>query len=303
MDNIRGMLLMIAAMAGFAMEDMFIKAASAYLPTGQILVILGFCGMCVFGAAAKASGASVLSRHFLHPAVIVRNVAEAVAALSFISAITLSDLSVASAILQAVPLVVTLGAALLLGADVGWRRWTAITVGLAGVLMIVRPGAAGFEPVSLLAVVAVFALAARDIATRRVPPGVPSLVLSSYGFGAAMPAGLFLIALSGGVWEPMDGGDALRLAAALLFGTSGYYALVGASRIGDIAFIAPFRYARLLFALIVGAVVFGERPDAWTLLGAAIIIASGLYTLARERLKAVRPPGGESPLSPPRRRR
>ncbi len=213
--------------------------------------------------------------------------------LCFVSAIALAPLATVSAILQATPLAVTLGAAVVLKAPVGWRRWTAILVGFAGVLLIVRPGASGVDLGAILALLAVFGLAARDLATRAVPASVSSMVLATYGFASVIPAGAILLVFSGGAVMP-DRAAALTLLGALIVGVFAYYAIVAAMRVGDIAVVTPFRYTRLLFALVIGVTVFHERPDAPTLVGAAIIIATGLYTLIREARLARR----QRPLSP-----
>lgn len=282
MDNLRGIALMIASMAGFALEDMFIKSVSAELPVGQILVTLGVGGALAFTALSLRRGHRVWDRALLTPAVLLRNLGELIAALGFVSALALTPISSASAILQATPLAVTLGAALFLGAQVGWRRWSAISVGLLGVLLIIRPGLEGFQPTSLLAVMGVIGLAIRDLAVRRIPRAVSSLVLSVFGFATLIPAGLLLLTLNGPP-VAVSQSAALQLTGALVMGILGYYAIVEATRVGEVAVVTPFRYARLLFALIIGMLVFGERPDQWTLAGAALIIASGLYTFARER--------------------
>ncbi|MGC9418857.1 MAG: DMT family transporter [Rhodovulum sp.] len=282
MDNLRGIALMVAAMAAFALEDMFVKTAAQSLPVGQILLTLGAGGAVAFALMALARGQRLWSRALLTRPVLLRNTGEVVGTLGFVYAIALTPLSSASAILQATPLMVTLGAAIFMGAEVGWRRWSAIAVGLCGVLLIIRPGLEGFQPASLFAVMAVFGLALRDLATRATPRSVGSLQLSAYGFAMVVPLGALLLFLGPGP-APVDGAMALRLGAALVMGVAGYYAIVEAMRMGEVAVVTPFRYTRLLFALAIGVLAFGERPDAATLTGAGIIIASGLYTLWRER--------------------
>ena len=148
--------------------------------------------------------------------------------------------------------------------------------------MVIRPGLEGFLPASLFAVQAVIGLAIRDLATRAVPATVSSMQLSSYGFATVVPAGAILLVITGAPVAP-DAANWRDLAFALLLGVAAYYAIVAAMRIGEVSFVTPFRYTRLIFALIIAMTLFGERPDVWTLAGAAIIIASGLYTLLRER--------------------
>lgn len=283
MDNLRGALLMTLAMLGFAIEDMFIKMMSGALPIGQVLAFLGGGGSLVFGATVLMQKQPLFSRDMLSGPILFRAAGEIIGTLGFVSAIMLTPLSTASAILQATPLVVTLGAALFLGETVGWRRWSAILVGFCGVLLIIRPGLEGFSPLSLFALMGVAGLAVRDVATRRVPASLSSMQLSFLGFLAVVPAGLGLMWATGTAWAPVAPRIALLVVAAVSIGVFAYYAIVAAMRVGDVSFVTPFRYSRMIFALVVGVLVFGERPDLATLLGAAIIIASGIYTVWRER--------------------
>ena len=281
-DNLRGSLWMVAAMAGFSVEDMFLKSAAASLPVGQILMIFGAGGMIGFALLAARRGERLLHPAILSPAILIRCVFEVAGRLFYTLAIALTPLSSASAILQATPLVVVMGAALIFGERVGWRRWTAIAVGFAGVLIILRPGLDGFTPLSLLAVLGMLGFAGRDLATRAAPPVLSNLQLGVYGFAMMVPTGAVLLAVSGGAALP-SALAAGQLAAATIIGVLAYYALTSAMRMGEVSVVTPFRYTRLVFALILGAAVFGERPDAATLLGSAVIVASGVYTLLRSR--------------------
>ncbi|MFB9150256.1 DMT family transporter [Roseovarius ramblicola] len=281
MENLRGSVLMVLAMAGFALEDMFIKRLADAMPVGQIIMAIGLGGAAIFAAICAGQGRRLFSRDLLARPVLLRNTGEMAGTMCFVTAIALTPLSSASAILQATPLAVTLGAALFLREPVGWRRWSAILVGFAGVLMVVRPGLEGFAPASLFAVGAVIGLALRDLATRAVPAAISSMQLSAYAFATLVPTGAILLAFGDGPVVP--GGVQIRdLGLALACGVGAYYAIVAAMRVGEVAVVTPFRYTRLVFALGIGMLVFAERPDAWTLTGAAVIVASGLYTLMRE---------------------
>lgn len=286
MDNRRGIGLMTLAMAAFAVEDALIKAASEGLPVGQIIAVIGAGGLAVFGLLAARRGERLVSAELLSGPVLLRNASEMIATASYVSALALIPLATASAILQGVPLVVTMGAALFLGERVGWRRWTAVAVGLAGVLLILRPGLEGFEAPALLAVLGMAALAARDLATRRVPDRVSTWQLSAWAFASLVPTGALLMIVAGEAPVVPDGRGAAFLAAAIAMGLVAYWAITGAMRAGEVSAVAPFRYTRLVFALLIAVVAFGERPDALTLAGAAVVIASGLYTLLRERRTA-----------------
>jgi len=270
-------------MLGFAIEDSFIKLMGDTLPVGQILVMLGVGGAAVFAVIVRAQGRALFERAMLTVPVMVRALGEIVGTICFISAIVFTPISTASAILQATPLVVTLGAALFLGETVGWRRWAAILAGLFGVMLIIRPGFEGFVPLSLLALGGVFGLAARDIATRKVPATLSTMQLSFLGFLALVPAGLLTLGATGQPAIALDGRLMALMAGTIGIGVFAYYAIVAAMRVGEISFVSPFRYSRLIFAMIIGVTVFGEQVDALTLTGSAIIVASGIYTVLRER--------------------
>lgn len=282
-DNLRGALLMALAMAGFALEDMFIKLLADALPVGQILLMLGLGGSVAFATVAIRKGQKVYSPALLSRAVLMRNLSEMIGTVGFVLGFVLASLATASAILQATPLVVTLGAVAFLGEKVGWRRWSAIIIGFCGVLLIVRPGMTGFEPASLFAVVGVLGLAGRDLATRVVPRSISSYQLSAWAFAMMVPSGIFLMLVMREAPVIPDLVQTASILAALGIGVLAYYAIVAAMRVGELSFVTPFRYTRMLFALVIAILVFGERPDRLTLVGAAIIVAAGLFTLWREK--------------------
>ena len=288
MQNVHGILLVIAAMAGFTIEDMFIKQLAAVIPVGQILVILGLFSAMAFAVMSWTKRQRLSARAAWRWPFVMRATAEAVAAMSFATSLSLVDISVVAAVFQTTPLVITMGAALFLGENVGWRRWSAIALGFAGVLMIIRPGLDGFEPTVLLVLVSVAGVATRDLITRRMDVAVSSTVVSFQGFAAIVPAGLVLLFITGNTPQAMSPVMWGMMLGAILFSVLAYYAIVHATRIADASTITPFRYTRLLFSLLVGIFVFHERPDVMTLAGAALIIGSGLYTFLREQRLARR---------------
>lgn len=280
--NLRAAGLMIGAMAMFAIEDAAIKLLGARLPVGQIVATLGALGLAIFWAMLARDGGRMLTRDLVRPVVLMRNAGELIGTLCFVSALQLTELSSASAILQALPLALVLGGALFLGERVGWRRWAAILAGFGGVLLIVRPGLAGFQPASLLALVAVAGLALRDLSTRRMPRHVASHQLSGSAFGVLVPGGLILSAVQGTPLLRPTGVEALTFAACIGVGVAGYAMMVMATRVGEASLVAPFRYTRLVFSLVLAVAVFAERPDAMTLAGAAVIVAAGGFAMWRE---------------------
>ena len=269
-------------MAGFAVEDMLLKAAARILPLGEVLVILGAAGTLAFALMTWRRRERVLHPAMLSRPLLLRAGFEVAGRLFYSLAIVLTPLSSASAILQATPLVVVAGAALIFGERVGWRRWSAIGVGFVGVLIILRPGLAGFEALSLLAVAGMLGFAGRDLATRAAPAVLSNSQLGVCGFAMLTLAGAAILGWTGGaVWPDAQGAG--LIAGATLVGVAAYSALTAAMRTGEVSAVTPFRYTRLVFALILGVAVFGERPDAATLAGAALVVASGVYTLTRSR--------------------
>jgi drug/metabolite transporter (DMT)-like permease len=283
---------MVMAMAAFSLEDMLIKATADVVPVGEILMLFGFGGTLAFIAMTLSRGQAIFHPKILSQPVLLRIVFEVIGRLFYTLAIVFTPLSSASAILQATPLVVVMGAALFLGERVGWQRWCAISIGFMGVLVIIRPGLESFEISSLLAIIGMFGFAGRDLATRAASPVLSHLQLSIYGFFILIPTGLFMLIFNIGpdnngllnqdfIWPDMMSN--LQILAATTFGVMAYYWLTIAMRNGDVSVVAPFRYTRIVFALILGATIFGERPDNVTLLGIVIIVASGLYTLLRNK--------------------
>lgn len=282
MDNLRGILWMTLAMAGFAVTDAFIKGLTGHLPVAQVIFILGLGGFAIFGLAVVLAGGKLFTHDWLRPIVLARNLAEAIATASFITALSLMPLSTASAILQANPLFVTMGAALFMGEIVGWRRWGAIGIGFVGMLLILRPTTDGLDWGALLAVLAMLMLAVRDLTTRAMPKTLSNLHLAAYAFATLIVTGLLMMPFGPAVVIPDISRVALSL-GAIFAGALAYYAITAAMRVGEVSVVTPFRYTRLVFAMAIGVLVLGERPDAMTLIGAAVIIASGLYTFSRER--------------------
>jgi len=280
-ENSRGAALMVASMAAFAFEDLFLKRAATALPPGQVIAMIGAVGALCFWAIAAMRGQAILTRDALIRPALIRSLSEAGATMLYITALALLPLSVNAALLQASPLVVTMAAAVFLREKVGWRRWTAIGVGFVGVLIILRPGTEGFRAAGLLTVACVVILAARDLSTRMMPARIGTFQLTTWAYLALVPAGMILMALDRPP-EAIAAASWLDLGLALITGLFGYWAVTAAMRLGEISFIAPFRYSRLVFALILAATFLGERPDVWMICGATLVIGSGVYAYLRE---------------------
>lgn len=279
-DNLRGSLWMMASMAGFAAEDGFLKAAAGAVPLGEVLLFEGIAGVIWFALAARRAGMPPLPRAVLSRTMSTRSAFELVGRLFYALAIALTPISVTSAILQATPLIVVPGAALLFGERVGAFRWALIGLGFLAVLVILRPGLDGFSAMSLLAVTGMLGFAGRDLATRAAPPALSNAQLGVAGFTVLGLSGVITLSVTGGLTLPSPFA-ALLLAGAAGFGIAGYAALTVAMRTGEVSAVTPFRYSRLIFALIVATLAFGERPDAPTLAGSALIVLCGLLLFAR----------------------
>lgn len=284
--NIVGAAWMIAAMAAFAVEDALVKAVTTALPIGQILIVFGLGGALIFAVIALRRGDALMTRDVVSPAMRVRVVFEITGRLFYVLALALIPLSTATVILQATPLVVVAAAAVIFGERVGWRRWTAIGLGLSGVLIILRPGTEGFSALSLLAVVGMLGFAGRDLASRAAPRSLSTAILGLYGFLALAVAGLIVWLWQGEAFRIPDAQAGLALAGTILVGVGAYSCLMKAMRTGAVSAVTPFRYTRLLFGAALGIVLFGETLTLGMLVGSGLIVLSGLFILWRGQRRA-----------------
>lgn len=276
---------MTLGMAGLAVTDALLKLLGGTIPIGQLMVIQGVGGALIFGTLALRQGDTDWVRNFLTPVVIWRNLFEMTAAISFLTALVLVPLSTLSAILQANPLLVTLGAAIWLKEPVGPRRWAAIGVGFIGVLLVIQPWSDGFNWLAILCLVAASALSMRDLTTRLLPKTLSTYQAATFAVFLMAPTGLAVLWMSGDVMVTPSATQTTLLAITVLTMPVGYFGVTAAMRVGDVAIVTPFRYTRIVFALILAFLIFSERPNAMTLLGAFIIVTSGLYTIWREQAR------------------
>lgn len=281
-ENITGMLFMTLSMASFTLADLTLKWACELLPTGQVMFILGLgcCGL--FWSIAKRKHEKVLTRQFFMPAVLLRTVGEGVAVIFIFLALIHSAFTSVAAILQTLPLLMTLISFIFLGEKVGIHRLLAVTIGFTGVLLIIRPGADSFDVFSLYAVLAVIGMAMRDVGSRLSPVTMSASMLALYGSMTFVLIGLVMMWF-GGVKTPSIEASGY-LIGMILFASSGSYYATKAMRSGEISIISPLRYTRLLFGMMVGVFILNEKVDQYMLLGSAIVVTAGLYVLFREQL-------------------
>lgn len=284
--NLTGSIWMVAAMAAFAVEDTLIKTAAQTLPVGEILAVFGLGGALAFACLALRSGQALFVREAASRPMLVRVLFEIVGRLFYALAIALIPLSAATVILQATPLAVVAGAAIFFGEQVGWRRWTAILVGLLGVVVIVQPGTDSFSMLSILAVVGMIGFAGRDLASRAAPLSLGTWVLGFYGFLSVAAAGFMYWAWQGTAYVEPDARTWLFVLGSVFVGVGAYSCLMKAMRTGQVAAVTPFRYTRLLFGMALGVALFGEQVTVAMVLGSALIVSSGVFITWRGRRRA-----------------
>ena len=280
--NARGALYMMASMAGFALNDALIKTVAGELPLFQAVFVRGIIATLLIAGLAASQGALVFrARPRDRRLITQRCIGEIGGTACFLTALFNMPIANASAILQSLPLAVTLAAALFLGEPVGWRRYLAIGVGFAGVLIIVRPGSEGFNAYSLWAVAAIGFIVLRDLSTRSLTPDVPALGVA-FVTSLALTAAAGIASLAPG-WQPVTSLHLAALSLGAVCLLTGYIFGVMTMRIGEIGFVQPFRYTLLVWSMLLGILLFDEWPDLWMLTGSAIVVAMGLFTFYRER--------------------
>ncbi|AXI48717.1 EamA family transporter [Sulfitobacter sp. SK012] len=280
--NLIGAFLMVAGMAAFTLNDTFVKLTGGEVPLFQLIFLRGVLSSGMILVLARSIGPLRFRLPRRDWALItLRGIAEIAGAYFFLSALFNMPIGNLTAILQVLPLTVTLASAVVLREAVGWRRVLAIAIGFGGVLLIVRPGAEGFNVWSLYALIAVCCVTVRDLSTRVLSAAVPGITVTlTTSVLVMVAAGLASLAQPWAAVTPQVGG---LIAVASFFIVGGYYCSIQAMRVGEVSFVAPFRYAGLIAAMLVGYLVFGEVPRALTLLGAAIVVGTGLFTLYREQ--------------------
>ena len=278
---------MVLAMLGFAVEDAFFKSAtgSGGVSAGVGTIFFGLFGTLACVGYAFVKGDPIWSRAYVRGPLLIRSGFEIIGRLFFALSLAYASLAATSAILQAAPLVVTLGAVFVLKEQVGVRRWVAMTIGFFGVLLILRPTPSGFDATVIFAVLGMIGFAGRDLMTRASPPDVSTSQLGILGFLMVLIAGFIITVFETDPATVPSVAALLKLAGTVLAGLVGYTALTLAMRTGEVSVVAPFRYSRLLIALVFAYFIFGERPDLLTLVGAALIVGSGIYTLIRSGRK------------------
>ncbi|MEM9969287.1 MAG: DMT family transporter [Pseudomonadota bacterium] len=284
--NALGAALMVASMACFTLNDAMLKLTAGAVPLFQLLVVRGVITTgLILGARGRLGAIHANIRRRDWVLIILRSLTEVLIAYYFLTALFRMPLANLTAILQVVPLAVTLASALFLRERVGWRRILAILIGFFGVLLIIRPGADGFNIWSLYALVAVLGVTARDLLTRQLSADVPAMTVTLVtALTVTLAAGLASLSTS---WVPIAPLTGVLIALSAMSILGGYYFSIQVMRVGDVSFVAPFRYTGLVWALLLGWFIFGEWPDPTTQIGALIVVGMGVFTFYREHQSRV----------------
>lgn len=282
--NRLGILWMVAAMTAFIGNDALVKIIIARVPIAQMIVVRGIMAITLIALVAYRMGALERIRDILRGWVVLRAACEGAGTFLYLAALLVLPLANATAINLSSPLFIALLAIVFLGERVDRLRWLAIGIGFAGVLLVIQPRSDGFNVYAWLCLLATLVYSFRDLMTRRIAPGTPSILITLTT--AAVVALMALVVLLVEGWQPMRWSDVGLLGLASIFLSTGYYGVIAAMRYGEVSVIAPFRYTGLMWALLIGFVVWGDIPNALGWIGIALLIGSGVVMLHQQRQRA-----------------
>ena len=285
--NTKGILFMLLSMVAFALGDIFVKMSGSFLSPAQIMFTLISSGLIIYALIAIIKGENLLDARALMPILLVRYAVEMIGLMAMIMSLTKVPLPIVGAVTQASPILVAIGAVIFLREIVSWRRWTSITTGFVGVLLVIQPGGQSFDYAVIWPIVALVAFSIRDLVTRFTPPAISSLSIATFTMAAALPFTAAWVHFNGETFLPPEI-NWIIVTCMVVFGSTGYVFLISSLRVGELSAIMPFRYSRIVFLLILGVLVFGELPSLSMLIGSALIIASGVYIMWRGQVAARR---------------
>lgn len=278
--------MMVGAMAGFVVNDAIVKHVSEGMPSAQLIFLRGALASLLVLGMACALGARRQLRHALHPRVAARAAVDACATVMYLLSLFHLPLGNATAINLAAPLFMVVFAVWFLKERPGAARWLAVAVGFAGVLCVVQPSSDGFNAWALLCLAGTLFHATRDLLTRRIDPAIPSIVVTlSTAVAVTLLSGAMSLAQG---WQPFAPVQLAWLAGASVFLVAGYFLIIQCMRHGEVSLTAPFRYSALLFAVVLGYLVWGDVPNAWAWCGIALLVGSGLYVVHDQRGRTAR---------------
>ena len=279
-ENFRGALIMMVCMSAFVLNDAFVRMAGNSLPLAQILFLRGLITTIVLLAFAIYGGvfSSKVSKKDKWR-IFFRSIAEALTSYFFLTAVMNMPFANVTAILQILPMTVTLAAAFVFKEKVGIIRITLILAGFLGVVLIINPSTDGFNLYAIYALIAVFLITTRDLITRKISSSVPTLLPTVSASIGVLIFSVFLLINT--PFQPLTTQNSLFILLAAFFIIFGYYTAVLVMRSGEISFISPFRYTAILFALILGFIFFDEKPDTTAFVGIVIVMLAGIVLMMR----------------------
>ena len=281
-SNIKGAVLMTGCMLTYVINDAFMKLLFSEIALFQAIFLRSLITVVPILIMTWITKVAIRNLSYLNKRLLLARVsAEVCATIAFLLALKHMPLANVTAILQALPLAITMAAALFLSEPVGWRRWIAILLGFTGVLIIVRPGLEGFNIYSLSALAAIFFITVREIFTRKLTSKVPTITVAlSTVIGIGMFSGIMMI---GTEWQPVSASSWLLILGAGVSVLIATFLSVMAMQTGEISFVSTFRYTAMLGAIGVGILIFDDWPDQLTLVGTLIIVLTGIYSFHREQ--------------------
>jgi len=270
-------------MASYTINDVLVKQILQTYPVGEAIFVRGVMCVLLIGAAALWLGHGRAMAAPVSRLLASRSLCDGLSTAGFIAALAHMKLANIAAVLQIAPLIITALSVMIYRETVGWRRWTAIGIGFAGALLVIKPVPSEFNIWAIVGAASALAAAVRELQTRQIGRSVPVLVVAFWGaVGITLCGGVFAIAED---WRMFEAGDLIKLAVAAVFVGIAIYLLALAFREVDLSVVSPFRYSYLLTSALGGFLVFGELPDSWTVAGAILIVGSGIYTLHREAVR------------------
>ena len=283
--NTKGIFFMLLAMAAFALGDILIKMSASFLSPAQTMFLLISSGLMIYALIAMIKGENLIDSRAFSSVLLVRYFSEMIGLMAMIMSLTKVPLSIVGAVTQASPILVAVGAVIFLRETVSWRRWTSILIGFVGVVLVIQPGVENSDFAVIWPVIALVAFSVRDLVTRLTPPDLPAASIATLTMAFALPFNAAWVLFNNEMFWPTEI-NWIIVSCMIILGSIGYLLLISSLRVGELSVIMPFRYSRIVFLLILGVLVFGERPNLSMLIGSALIIASGVYLIWRGQVVA-----------------
>ncbi len=278
-DSFKGILAMIAAALLLTLNDATTKWLTETYQVWQVLALRQLCSLLLIVPYIHlVTGWGVL-KVTNRPGMALRSLLFVATTGTIVVSFSLLPLALVTAIAFSSPLFVVAFSHLFTQEKVGLRRWLAVLAGFAGVLVIVRPGEAGFEMVLILPVLAAFFAGSRDIMTRGLSRTESSISILLWSNLAVVCVAMIVTTVQG--WQAITGAAALLLLVNGALNAGAHFLIIEALRLGEASLVSPFRYSGLIWAIMLGLVIWGDFPDSWTLAGAALLVASGVYIIER----------------------